>query len=163
VRGSAKEEGTESIQPSNMEPPRPTGPPSKSKSGRPFLSNLGADKELSDYPKTPEDEGAGKSYPCKPTEKVQVDFLSMPIQKDRLQDLVEGIRFYLPSNGGDGNDKRRGDNQDTRSRETRIPVHKKIKARAGGPYLCDSDSDVTVPISMVEELETVEDWEDVEE
>jgi hypothetical protein len=34
-----------------------------------------------------------------------------------------------------------------------------IPATAGGPYLCDSDSDVTVPITMVENLEMVEDSE----
>ena len=37
---------------------------------------------------------------------------------------------------------------------------RKIPVCAGGPYLCDSDSDVTVPISAVEELETVEDEEE---
>ena len=35
-----------------------------------------------------------------------------------------------------------------------------IPAKAGGPYLCDSDSDVTVPITVVENLEMVEDSED---
>jgi hypothetical protein len=35
-----------------------------------------------------------------------------------------------------------------------------MPAKAGGPYLCGSDSDVTVPIALVDDSEMVQDWDD---
>jgi hypothetical protein len=52
------------------------------------------------------------------------------------------------------------DQEDTWPRKDNAHTLRSIPARAGGPYLCDSDSDVTVPITMVESLEMVEDSED---
>ena len=52
------------------------------------------------------------------------------------------------------------DRGDTWPRKGHVSTLRSIHATPGGPYLCDSDSDVTVPITVVENLEMVEDSED---
>jgi hypothetical protein len=137
----------------------------KTKPRKLFRPEMGPDKEWSDAPTTPEDEAA-KCYHYKPTDAVvvHVDFLNMPREKERLKDLVEGTHFQsAQGDATSGKDKRTGTYEDAGSKKMRVHTpHKQIPVKAGGPYLCDSDSDVTWPISMVEELETMEDLEDVE-
>jgi hypothetical protein len=56
-------------------------------------------------------------------------------------------------------DKRIADDQNNGSRKLRIPTYKPIPVKTGWPYLCDSNSDMTVPMTMVESLERVEGFE----
>jgi hypothetical protein len=86
----------------------------------------------------------------------QVDFGNLPNEKERLQDIVEGIDFESGGVNQYGKDKRKAKNLDEETMKGRTRTLKQIPVCAGGPYLCDSDSDVTVPITAVEELETVE-------
>jgi hypothetical protein len=88
----------------------------------------------------------------------EVDFGNMPDEKERLQDLVAGIHFQSVDGSAVGNDKRMGYDQAKGAKKLRMPTHEQIPVKAGGPYLCDSDSDVTAPMTMVEELEGTEGW-----
>jgi hypothetical protein len=90
----------------------------------------------------------------------QVDFENLPSEKERRQDIVEGIHFHSGSANQSGEDKRKAPYLDNESLKGKTQHLRQIPVRAGGPYLCDSDSDVTVPICVVEELETVEDEEE---
>ncbi len=90
----------------------------------------------------------------------KVDFGNLPSEKEQLQDIVEGIHFQSGSANQSGKDKRKAQYLDNESLKGKTQNLKQIPAHAGGPYLCDSDSDVTVPISAVEELEIVEDEEE---
>ena len=87
----------------------------------------------------------------------QIDFGNLPSEKERRQDIVEGIYFQSGGNDRSGREKRKAQYLDNYTLKVKTQTLKQIPVCAGGPYLCDSDSDVTVPISVVEELETVED------
>ena len=90
----------------------------------------------------------------------QVDFGNLPSEKERMQDIVEGIHFQLGGPNQSGKDKRKAQYLKNETLTGKKKTLKQIPVCAGGPYLCDSDSDVTVPISAVEELEMVEDEEE---
>ena len=90
----------------------------------------------------------------------RVDFGNLPSEKERLQDIVEGIHFQSSGAHQSKKDKRKADYLDNGTSEGKTTTLKQIPVCVGGPYLCDSDSDVTVPISVVEELETVEESAD---
>jgi hypothetical protein len=78
----------------------------------------------------------------------------------KCMNIVEGIHFQSGEGNTSGTDKRQAEYLYDGSRNLRTTRLKQIPVYAGGPYLCDSDSDVTVPILAVEELERVEDSEE---
>jgi len=86
-------------------------------------------------------------------------FGNLPSKKEELQDRVEAKHFQSGGANQSGNEKRKARYLGSESVRGKTPTLKQIPVCAGGPYLCDSDSDVTAPISMVEDLETVEDAE----
>jgi hypothetical protein len=95
-------------------------------------------------------------------DKAEVDFGSMQSEDECLKDLVKGLQFESGTRDVTEPGEKVYDKQNTWPRNLHIHTHKPIPpAKVGGPYLCDSDSDVTaVPIMMVEDLDMVEDSDD---
>jgi hypothetical protein len=137
----------------------------KTKTRKLFRPDMGPDKDWFDDQKTQKEEVDKCIYKTPKATGVEeaarrVDIVNMP--KERLNLKKQVTRNHAQSvheNDGE-NEKRPRYGKDDKAKKMKMPTHKRIPVKAGGPYLCDSDSDVTVPITMVEELEKEEGWEE---